>query len=76
MSVSIKSPTDADGASATKGKGNNPRAKGSSGEYNGEPGNQYQKRTPSPNACAEKTYDGAKPKGNLDIKTPSTPAKK
>lgn len=41
----------------------------SSGTYNGVPG--YQKRTSSPNAKDEKTFDGTPPKNNLDIKTPA-----
>lgn len=47
--------------------------KGGPGQYNGEKG--YQKRTPSPNAMPEKTYDGAVPsKGKVNVKTPASNA--
>lgn len=40
----------------------------STGEFNGEPG--YQKRTPSPNAVPEKTYEKQQPQPLTSIKTP------
>lgn len=69
MAINIKSP-----AVDVLGKGKNPSSKGSSGEYNGEPG--YQKRTSTPNGPPEKTYDGVKPSGSVSIKSPGTPVKK
>lgn len=65
MALTIKSPSDFPG----KGPGKSPTG---GKTVNGEPG--YKGRTSSPNAVDEVTYERDKPKGGLDIKTPSGPA--
>lgn len=62
MAINIKSPVEGN-------KGKDPKAKSGGGVFNGEEG--YQKRTPSPNAVPERTYEGDMPKGNLSIKSPA-----
>lgn len=67
MAISIKSP--AGDVIPAKGAG-----KGATGTFDGEPG--YQKRTPSPNAMPEKTYDAPRHAVPVGIKTPGETSKK
>jgi len=54
-----------------------PKTKGGPGDYNGEPGPQYQKRTMGPNSVPEKTYESWDLKADSStgtfVSTPSKP---